>query len=583
MPKRNRRFWGSDVIATALQETGTPYLVINPGGSYRGLHDSVVNFLELEGPDIVMCLHEEHAAAIAHGYAMVEGRPLAVAVHSNVGLMHASMAIFNAWCARCPMIVLSATGPTDAAARRPWIDWIHSSADHGALVRNYTKWDDQPASVPAAVESIRRATIATSTEPVAPVLINLDTALQEDEIDDWPDLPSMAEYCAPGAPSPSPADLERARALLNSAERPVILVGRVSRSQSAWNDRIALAERIGARVITSVGTGAGFPTNHPLYAAEAAFSFTGELYEIVNNADVVLSLDWRDLGGTLKTLWPFDENLPRIISCSMDHHLANGWSMDYYGLAPAQVHIGTTADAAVTAFLDALPDNSRPVSPSDNTAIEMDLSESADGHLRMADLAIVFNEITAIRNICLINRPIRWPIGSNLFDHPLAYLGDNGGGGLGAGPGMAVGAALAIRDHHPDRLPVAIIGDGDFLMASSALWTAAKYDIPLLMIVANNHSYFADEVLQENVARHRDRSIANKSIGVAISDPNPDIPGLARSFGFDAPETISTISALRNELKKAVEIVRDGGRLLLDVEILPESTEIFTARTPKVI
>ena len=267
----------------------------------------------------------------------------------------------------------------------------------------------------------------------------------------------------------------------------------------------------------------------------------------------------------------------------MDHHLANGWSMDYYGLAPAQVHIGTTADAAVTAFLDALPDNSRPVSPSDNTAIEMDLSESADGHLRMADLAIVFNEITAIRNICLINRPIRWPIGSNLFDHPLAYLGDNGGGGLGAGPGMAVGAALAIRDHHPDRLPVAIIGDGDFLMASSALWTAAKYDIPLLMIVANNHSYFADEVLQENVARHRDRSIANKSIGVAISDPNPDIPGLARSFGFDAPETISTISALRNELKKAVEIVRDGGRLLLDVEILPESTEIFTARTPKVI
>src|SRR5947199_6067366 len=174
--------FGSDVVAATLRALGIPYVAINPGSSYRGLHDSLVNFLGNTAPQMLLCLHEEHAVAIAQGYAKVTGRPLAVVVHANVGLMHATMAIFNAWCDRMPVVILGATGPVDAAKRRPWIDWIHTAADQGAIIRNYTKWDDQPASPAAARESILRAHWMSNTAPMGPVYINLDAEMQENKL-----------------------------------------------------------------------------------------------------------------------------------------------------------------------------------------------------------------------------------------------------------------------------------------------------------------------------------------------------------------------------------------------------------------
>ena len=161
-PAGNALF-GSDVVAETLRALEIPYIALNPGSSYRGLHDSLVNHLGNRAPQMLLCLHEEHAVAIAHGYAKVTGKPLAAAVHANVGLMHASMAMFNAWCDRVPIIVLGATGPVDAPKRRPWIDWIHTARDQGALVRPFTKWDDQPASAEAARESLLRAAWLATT------------------------------------------------------------------------------------------------------------------------------------------------------------------------------------------------------------------------------------------------------------------------------------------------------------------------------------------------------------------------------------------------------------------------------------
>src|SRR6476469_4311862 len=178
----NAAGFGSDVVADALRATDIPYIALNPGASYRGLHDSLVNYLGNERPQMLLCLHEESAVAIAHGYAKVTGKAMAAAVHSNVGLMHATMAFFNAWCDRMPVIVLGATGPVDAAKRRPWIDWIHTARDQGALVRNYTKWDDQPASPATIRESILRAGWIANTTPQGPVYINLDAELQEAKI-----------------------------------------------------------------------------------------------------------------------------------------------------------------------------------------------------------------------------------------------------------------------------------------------------------------------------------------------------------------------------------------------------------------
>src|SRR6476659_9989782 len=180
----NAPAFGSDVIADTLRALDIPYIALNPGASYRGLHDSLVNYLGNSAPQMLLCLHEESAVAIAHGYAKVTGRAMAAALHSNVGLMHATMAIFNAWCDRMPVLLLGATGPVDAAKRRPWIDWIHTARDQGALIRDYTKWDDQPASAEAARESLLRAYWLANSAPKAPVYINLVAGMQEAPIAD---------------------------------------------------------------------------------------------------------------------------------------------------------------------------------------------------------------------------------------------------------------------------------------------------------------------------------------------------------------------------------------------------------------
>src|SRR5579872_5312407 len=218
--------WGSDAVALMLRELKLPYLALNPGASYRGLHDSLVNLLGNVDPQMLLCLHEEHAVAMAHGYAKVTGKPMGAIVHSNVGLMHATMAIFDAWCDRVPVFVLGATGPVDAAKRRPWIDWIHTAQDQGALIRNFSKWDDQPASVAAAAESILRAYRMMVTPPQGPVYICLDAALQESRIGALPPLPSAERFRPPRAAAVDAAAAAEAAALLQGAERPLILVGR---------------------------------------------------------------------------------------------------------------------------------------------------------------------------------------------------------------------------------------------------------------------------------------------------------------------------------------------------------------------
>src|SRR5205085_8317712 len=220
---QGQEHWGSDGIAAMLRALDIPYLALNPGASYRGLHDSIVNYLGNERPQMLLCLHEEAAIAVAHGYARTSGKLMGAVVHSNVGLMHATMAIFNAWCDRVPMLILGATGPWDAAQRRPWIDWLHTSADQGALVRDFTKWDNQPASVPAAYEALLRAAQIADTAPRGPTYVNLDAALQEAKVGPLPSLPEVSRFRAPPSTVPSQDALRRAASLLSGAKNPVIL------------------------------------------------------------------------------------------------------------------------------------------------------------------------------------------------------------------------------------------------------------------------------------------------------------------------------------------------------------------------
>src|SRR6185312_11701634 len=242
LPNRMEEGWGSDRIARMLHALEFPYLCFNPGASFRGLHESLVNFLGNNEPRMLLCLHEENAVAIAHGYAKVTGKPLAVALHSNVGLMHATMAIFNAWCDRIPILMLGGVGPMDAVQRRPWVDWIHTARDLGALIRGYTKWDDQPGSVRAGLEAIIRAHQIALTPPTGPVYVCLDASIQEQVVDRELTLPPIERFRRAVPAEPSAETVAQAAAMLARARKPLILTGRVSSDPVDWQRRVELAE-----------------------------------------------------------------------------------------------------------------------------------------------------------------------------------------------------------------------------------------------------------------------------------------------------------------------------------------------------
>ena len=554
--------WGSDAIAAMLRELGIPYLALNPGASYRGLHDSIVNYLGNARPQMLLCLHEEAAVAIAQGYAKTSGKMMGAVVHSNVGLMHATMAIFNAWCDRVPMLVLGATGPWDAAKRRPWIDWIHTASDQGALVRDYTKWDNQPASVPAAYEALLRAAQIANTAPRGPTYVNLDAALQEAKIGTLPPLPDASRYRAPDGVAPAAHLIETAAKLLSNARHPAILAGRMSRSETGWKQRIALAEKLQARVFTDIKVGAAFPTDHPLHAAPPATFLSPAAAQILREADVVLSLDWVDLAGTLRQAWGAEPVSARVIQVSPDAHIHRGWSMDYQGLPPIDAYLMCEPDAAVPLLFDAV--KSRPALALAKPAASA--AAPADG-LSIATLAQALNAATESVDVCITRVPLGWNGAYRHFRHPLDYIGSEGGGGVGAGLGITVGAALALKGS--GRLPVAIMGDGDFLMGVTALWTATHCGIPCLILVANNRSFFNDELHQERVARERARPIENKWIGQRISEPDIDLAMMARAQGAEGIGPVTQVADLKPSIEKAIQSVRNGAVCVVDVRVAP--------------
>lgn len=566
----NAAGFGSDVVADALRALDIPYIALNPGASYRGLHDSLVNYLGNERPQMLLCLHEESAVAIAHGYAKVTGKAMAAAVHSNVGLMHATMAIFNAWCDRMPMVILGATGPVDAVKRRPWIDWIHTARDQGALIRGYTKWDDQPGSPLAAREAVLRANWIANTAPCGPTYVNLDVELQESKLPE-PVTPIDAGRFMPNVASAPPADAIAAAAeLLRNAKHSVILAGRVSRDLDAWNARVALAERLNARVITDLKIAASFPTDHPLHAgAPGGTVLAPEAVEAIRTADVILSLDWLDVAGTFKNAG--GNVTAKVVQVSVDHHLHNGWSMDYQGLPPVDVFIACEPQAAVPALIAALG----PGSPRAVASAPKEFPKPAGDKLTVDHLADSLRRAVGERPTSLTHVSLSWNGASWALRHPLDYLGSDGGGGVGGGPGISVGAALALKGS--GRLPVAVCGDGDFLMGVTALWTAAHYRIPLLIVVANNRSFFNDELHQERVARMRNRPVENRWVGQRISEPDIDLAGIARAQGAQGFGPVSAIGDLAPTFAKAIAAVEAGAVAVVDVRVEPGYTAAMTA------
>ena len=562
--------WGSDIAAQMLRRLGVPYVSLNPGASYRGLHDSLVNHLGNERPGILLCLHEDHSVAIAHGYAKATGEPMACVLHSNVGLLHGMMSLFNAWCDRVPMVVLGATGPVDAEKRRPWIDWIHTSRDQGAYIRSIIKWDDQPSSPQALVESMCRANIATRSAPTAPVYICLDAGFQEQRLEKEPEWPEVSRFLPPAPSRPGKHAVEQAAALLARAERPVIMLGRGSRDAGPWQLRVRLAERLGACVVSDLKLGATFPTDHPAHYLPPFNVLPKPARELLCEADVILALDWVDLGGALRQAKTVGKFAAKIIAATLDQSLHTGANMEYQALPPVDVSMATTGDVVVEDLLDALgSDRRKEPWKACPPAKAKGQNKAGDGQgITMEQIAATLRaEFNDPENVSFCTLGRGWPIDFWPFQNGLAYLGKDGGGGLGSGPGLSVGSALALQGM--GRYAVSMLGDGDFCMGVTAIWTAVRHRIPLLVLINNNRSYFNDELHQETVARTRGREAKNRWIGLRMEDPAPDIAKLAEAQGAVGIGPVKSAAELKAAISKGVSVLKSGGVCVIDFHVEP--------------
>ena len=369
----------------------------------------LVNYLRQRNAadKLKLCLHEESAVAIAHGYAKVTGKAMAAAVHSNVGLFHATMAIFNAWCDRMPVVILGATGPVDAAKRRPWIDWIHTARDQGAIVRDYTKWDDQPASPAAAREALLRGHWIANTAPKGPVYINLDAEMQESKLAEPLGAIDAKRFMPSATAAAAPELIAAAGALLKSAKHPVILMGRVSRSLDDWNMRVGLAEKLGAKVVTDLKLGAAFPTDHPLHAGPPSGSALGpDAQEALRKADVILSLDWIDPAGAFKVSFPDGVPSAKVIIVSNDFRIHRGWNMDYQALPTCDVLLAATPEEVVPDLLTAVGGSATPhQAAAAKPAAKLELSKDK---LLVNDLIRALKTATGERDVTLAHISLSW-------------------------------------------------------------------------------------------------------------------------------------------------------------------------------
>lgn len=563
--------WASDVAAEMLRRIGVKYVSLNPGASYRGLHDSIVNYLGNEDPQMLICLHEDHAVHVAQGYAKATGEPMACALHSNVGLMHGLMATFNAWCYRAPIIMLGATGPVDAPLRRPWIDWIHTMKDQGALLRNYTKWDDEPRSAGAIVETMYRANQIARSEPTGPVYVCFDAGLQEEALTEEIHIPDASKFLPSDPPRASENAVAEVADLLLAAKSPVLMIGRSNRTQKGWDDRIKLAEAVGAGVMTNLRNAAVFPSEHPLHIGRPAGGVNPPMRAAVAAADVIVSLNWLDFGGTQRLLKRDGDIKGKIVHCSLEQYLHTGYGMELYELPEADVNINADQDAFVAQLLAEIERrgaksswDGKSIGP-EPESYEPIANRPADGSIEPADIVTALAEAQGDRQISL-NRVASGGMGpAYKITAPLSYLGHDGGGGLASGPGTSVGAALAVKG--TGWLPVAVLGDGDFMQGNTALWTAARYNIPMLVILSNNSSNFNDELHQETVAKDRDRPVENRWIGMRISEPNIDFTELAQSLGFEAGPAVTKMGDLLGRIEEGLKAVEAGKCHLIDVRV----------------
>src|SRR5437870_5815366 len=545
---------GGDFMVDVLKTLGFEYVAANPGSSFRGLHESLVNHGGNTAPEFITCCHEESSVAMAHGYFKVEGKPMAALVHGTVGLQHAAMAVYNAYCDRVPVYIIAGNS-IDATQRRPGVEWDHSVQDAATVVRDFTKWDDLPISLQHFAESAVRAYKIAMTPPMMPVLLVADGGLQEDPIplDSPPRIPKLTLTAPPQGDS---AAVNEAARLLVAAENPVLVAGRLARTPAGMAQLVELAELLQAPVIDQ-GERLNFPSRHPLNHSDRA-------RELVSAADVILGLELTDFWGTVDAYRDQLRRTSRSIT-RPGTRLVSITSGDLFGKANYQdqqrypeVDIAMAADGEAT--LPSLIESVKRHLTADRKRAYEDRGKAmVTARQRLLDRArsdatyawdaspISTARLSAelwaqIKDsdwalVSPIEFVSRWPMRLWNFDKPYQFIGAAGGAGVGYGAPAAAGAALAHKKH--GRLAVNIQADGDLMYAPGVLWTAAHHKIPLLSVMHNNRAYHQEMMHLQRMANRHQRGIDRANIGVTLEDPPIDYAKVAQGMGVHAEGPIT--------------------------------------------
>ncbi len=580
--KHNRPEYGSDAVAELLHRYGFEYAFLNPGSSFRGLHDSLVNYNANVRPKAVLGLHEDVVTAMAQGYATASGRPALCILHNLVGLMHGAMGVFNIYCARMPVVILGGSGPSDIDLRGP-VDYLHSANTQGQVVRDYVKWDNEATTVGGVIDSVLRGYKIANTEPKGPVYIAFDSGLQERKLDapvEVPDVHAPA-FQPPAPPAASPEAVARAVDMLVAARFPLVIGGRVGCLPEATAPVRELVELLGA-AYREDRTFVTMPTRH-------SHNLTGSR-EALAEADVVLAIDCGDVrwsvggydGPRSNVSAAVETAGQKVIDLSMNEGASRRWNNVGGAMADTALQVMAEPLTGLAQILVALKARiaaerglaARFARRAAEIARRKEALVAAQ-HKRLAarwdDTPISPGRMVAELWAAVRHKPwyltLRnhrsWPEGVWEFDGAGQYAGHSAGGGLGHGPGATVGAAFACRDD--GRFPVGIVGDGDFLMATGAIWTAVHYRTPLLLVINNNTSWFNDEEHQGKVAKTRGRPPENAYIGTTTREPDVDMVRIAEGYGAHAEGPVTDPGDLAGAFRRAVAAVERGAVAVVDV------------------
>ncbi len=568
--------WASDVIVDLLHAYELPHAALNPGASYRGLHDSIVNYGG-NRPTMMLCQHEETAVQIAHGYAKASGQPMVAILHNLVGLLHANMAIYYAYIDRAPIFIIGATGPMDETKRRPRIDWIHTAQGQGEAVRAYTKWDYQPHTIDGVPEAFARAYAVMMSEPRGPIYMCYDAWLQERKLDHEVPLPPPRAAKVPSRIAPDPEALAAAADLIAAAKKPVVIAEFVGRDPEGFHTLVELAET-GGLPVYDVDSRLNFPTRHPLNMSMEK--------DVFRDADLVLCLDTRDwerptteLASTTRELTSIVPPGAKWIDIGFGDLELSSWALDYQRMHHADLRILADTSVAIpmlTALLRSRATNGKKFAAQAKARAAQIAKQSEAKRERWAKEAREHwdaNPIALPRLASEVWDAIKnedWVLTAGTLDEWARMLWDfdkpyrHPGKSLGTATqfGISLGVALAHRDKK--RLAVDLQPDGDLMFDAGAMWVAAKHRIPLLVVMYNNRAYYNDWEHQIRMAELRGTPVDRAHIGMDMSDPDPDFASMAKSMGWYAEGPIDKPEDVAAALKRAIAKVKAGQPALLD-------------------